>query len=190
MADFHYNWFHCLIHWFNMLPQKMSISLLARGVSGIPLGNLLTSLHKWVKLRNSSLCGWSWGIIFALACEKNCMEFSIIPSHELSSPREKMIVGCKVLCPGFNNSSLKWDHTGFVQMNQHLNLTPREEENCRRCLSCAQEQKKKMEPNPEVSPLLLLVASSSSRWWDLSLGCQSKDPGWSLQTHLPRATLY
>lgn len=41
-------------------------------------------------------------IIFALACEKNCMEFRIISSNELLFQRKKT-VECKAQCPKFDS---------------------------------------------------------------------------------------
>ena len=86
------------------------------------------------------------------------------------------MVGCKVPCPGFKTSSLKWDRISFVQMNQHSNLTPREEANCRRYknLSYAHELVEKMEPKTKVSPLPPFVGASSSSWRAAPWGFSAK----------------
>lgn len=86
------------------------------------------------------------------------------------------MVGFKGLCPGFKTSSLKWDHNSFVEMNQHPNLTPEQETNCRRYhkLSCARGLVEKIEPKPRVSPLPPCVG-----WWAVPWGSSAKARGWA-----------
>ena len=61
-------------------------------------------------------------------------------------------------------------------MNQHPNLTPRDEANCRRYhnLSYAHELAEKMEPKLKVSRLPPIVGASSSSWWAAPWGFGTK----------------